>query len=349
MFTTSQVIMIGTNTGTMLRVATPVQACLVGGHAQQRAPTRVQTRDRSKPQALRSTTILRGITIPLAVSHSITNLKSVRGHRLKTNASSAAAAATPEPEPAESTKTAGSPFDVVRAILFYLSTVAIAVPLFVIMVVIHPFVMLFDKYRRRAQHLVNDIWANLTTALFYPIEIEGAENLPDPEQTVVYVANHQSYLDIFSLFRLHRPFKFVSKTSNFLIPIVGWSMFLTGHIPIKRMDKRSQLECLKACRTMLAEGGSVLFFPEGTRSETGEMADFKKGAFSVAAKAKVPVVPITLVGTGKLMGNGKEGALKSGKVKIVIHPPVSGTDASAICKDSEALIKNELVKYDYLY
>ncbi|KAK3236809.1 hypothetical protein CYMTET_53070 [Cymbomonas tetramitiformis] len=343
--------MIGTNTGSMLRVATPVQACLTGGHAQQRALTRVQVRGRPKPQALRSVTSLRGTAIPLTKSHTLTNVKSVRGLRLKTNASSAAAAAsaTPEPEPAESTKTAGSPFDVVRAIMFYLSTVAIAVPLFVIMCVIHPFVILFDKYRRRAQHMVNDIWANLTTALFYPIEVEGLENLPEPEQTVVFVANHQSYLDIFSLFRLHRPFKFVSKTSNFLIPIVGWSMFLTGHIPIKRMDKRSQLECLKACRTMLAEGGSVLFFPEGTRSETGEMADFKKGAFSVAAKAKVPVVPITLVGTGKLMGNGNEGSLRSGKVKIVIHPPVSGTNANEMCKESEALIKNELVKYDYLY
>lgn len=73
----------------------------------------------------------------------------------------------------------------------------------------------------------------------------------------MYVANHQSYLDIYSLFHLRRPFKarlrtarrhrhsrgaqFISKTSNFLIPIIGWSMYLTGHVPLSRMDRRSQM------------------------------------------------------------------------------------------------------------
>jgi 1-acyl-sn-glycerol-3-phosphate acyltransferase len=71
--------------------------------------------------------------------------------------------------------------------------------------------------------------------------VKGRENLPSPETAVVYVANHQSYLDIFSLFRLYRPFKFVSKQSIFYIPIVGWSMFMTGHVGLKRTDRRSQM------------------------------------------------------------------------------------------------------------
>lgn len=85
------------------------------------------------------------------------------------------------------------------------------------------------------------MWANVTTSLFYKTEIEGWENLPAADEGAVYVANHQSFLDIYTLFQLGRPFKFISKTSNFLIPIIGWSMYLTGHIPLKRMDKRSQL------------------------------------------------------------------------------------------------------------
>ena len=95
--------------------------------------------------------------------------------------------------------------------------------------------------------------------------------------------------DIYSLFHLNRSFKFISKTSNFLIPIIGWSMFLTGHVPLKRMDKKSQLECLKTCRDLLKRKVSVLFFPEGTRSDDGVVKDgaFKKGAFSVAEKEKV--------------------------------------------------------------
>jgi 1-acyl-sn-glycerol-3-phosphate acyltransferase len=101
--------------------------------------------------------------------------------------------------------------------------------------------------------------------------VRGVENLPKDTEAAVYVANHQSYLDIYSLFHLRRPFKararmraaacdaplpsaltphpaawhrppqFISKTSNFLIPIIGWSMYLTGHVPLKRMDRRSQM------------------------------------------------------------------------------------------------------------
>jgi 1-acyl-sn-glycerol-3-phosphate acyltransferase len=64
------------------------------------------------------------------------------------------------------------------------------------------------------------------------VQIEGRENLPAPATPAVYVANHQSFMDIYSLFHLKRPFKFISKTSNFLIPIVGWSMFLTGGLRV---------------------------------------------------------------------------------------------------------------------
>jgi 1-acyl-sn-glycerol-3-phosphate acyltransferase len=64
------------------------------------------------------------------------------------------------------------------------------------------------------------------------VQIEGRENLPAPATPAVYVANHQSFMDIYSLFHLQRPFKFISKTSNFLIPIVGWSMFLTGGLRV---------------------------------------------------------------------------------------------------------------------
>lgn len=96
------------------------------------------------------------------------------------------------------------------------------------MLLLAPLVALFDSKRRRAQHFVNDWWAKASTAPFYRVRIVGAEKLPKADQPAVYVANHQSFLDIYTLFWLGRPFKFISKTSNFLIPIIGWSMFLTG-------------------------------------------------------------------------------------------------------------------------
>jgi 1-acyl-sn-glycerol-3-phosphate acyltransferase len=119
-------------------------------------------------------------------------------------------------------------------------------------------------------------------------------------------------------------------------------MFLTGHVMINRVDRRSQLECLKQCGELLKRGASVLFFPEGTRSRDRRMYAFKKGAFSVAAKAKVPVVPITLRGTGDLMPNKKEFLLFPGRVQVVIHPAVPASDADTMMVEAYKAIAGSL-------
>ena len=129
----------------------------------------------------------------------------------------------------------------VRAFCFYVTTYIVALPLFCVMLLMQPFVLVFDRHRRKAQHFINKIWSHLTILFFYKAEIHGLENLPGPDEPAVYVSNHQSFLDIYSLFLLGRPFKFISKTSNFWIPIIGWSMYLTGHVPLRRMDTRSQM------------------------------------------------------------------------------------------------------------
>jgi 1-acyl-sn-glycerol-3-phosphate acyltransferase len=239
---------------------------------------------------------------------------------------------------------AGTPkwIAVARGLAFYITTFAFAVPLFVFMLAIFPFVMIFDKFRRRGEHIINNFWAKLTTVFYYPIEIVGTENLPSPNQAAVYVSNHLSFLDIYTLFHLNRDFKFISKTSNFLIPIIGWSMFLTGHVMINRIDRRSQLECLKQCGELLKQGASVLFFPEGTRSNDGRLYSFKKGAFSVASKAKVPVVPITLLGTGDLMPNKREYLLFPGKVQVIVHPAVPPQDPDSMMEAAYAAVASAL-------
>ena len=233
-------------------------------------------------------------------------------------------------------------FATIRALLFYLTTFATAMPMFVVMLAIYPFVMLFDKYRRGGEHVINTLWSKLTTLLYFPVKIHGLENLPDKSEPVVYVSNHESFLDIYTLFHVNRDFKFISKTSNFFIPIIGWSMFLTGHVMINRVDRKSQIACLKECGNLLLNGASVLFFPEGTRSKDGKMHGFKKGAFSVAAKAKVPVVPITLKGAGSLMPNKKEYLLYPGKVEVVIHPRVAPSDADTMMREAFEKVASSL-------
>nr|GMC58388.1 1-acyl-sn-glycerol-3-phosphate acyltransferase 1, chloroplastic [Ipomoea batatas] len=214
--------------------------------------------------------------------------------------------------------------------------------LFVLMLAAHPFVLCFDRYRRKIHHLVAMVWATLTVSPFYKIEVKGLENLPPDDTPAVFVSNHQSFLDIYTLLTLGRSFKFISKTAIFLFPIIGWAMYLMGTIPLRRMDTRSQLDCLKRCMDLVTKGASVFFFPEGTRSKDGKLGVFKKGAFSIAAKTGVPVVPITLLGTGKIMPAGMEGRLNCGSVKVVIHQPIEGNNPEALCSEARNVISNQL-------
>eukprot|EP00884_Botryococcus_braunii_P019371 jgi/Botrbrau1/6117/Bobra.331_2s0012.1 len=232
----------------------------------------------------------------------------------------------------------------IRAFAFFVSTFALAIPLFILMCLMSPFVAIFDRKRRLAQHIVNNIWAKMSSRLFYRVEIEGKQNLPSMETPAVYVANHLSALDIFTLFHLNRPFKFVSKTSVFFIPIIGWSMFLTGHVMLNRVDSKSQIAVLTTCRDLLADGCSVLFFPEGTRSKDGKLYDFKKGAFSTATKGKVAVVPVTILGTNHLMPNGQEGRLYPypHPVRMVVHPPIFGSNAAELAKQAREAIASAM-------
>ncbi|GLU01345.1 hypothetical protein SLE2022_186570 [Rubroshorea leprosula] len=230
----------------------------------------------------------------------------------------------------------------VRGICFYAVTAIAGILLIGPMLAAHPFVLLLDQYRRKIQHHIAKMWALLTVTPFIKIEFEGLDNLPSSDTPAVYVSNHQSFLDIYTLLTLGRSFKFISKTSIFLFPIIGWAMFMMGVIPLKRMDSRSQLECLKRCMDLIKKGASVFFFPEGTRSKDGKLGVFKKGAFSVAAKTGVPVVPMTLIGTGKIMPAGMEGILNLGSVRVVIHKPISGSDPQTLCDEARNRIADAL-------
>lgn len=135
----------------------------------------------------------------------------------------------------------------VRGAGFYAVTSFAAIFLFVLMVVGHPYVLLVDPYRRKFQHFIAKVWAKLTVAPFFKIDFVGLENLPPPDTPAVYVSNHQSFLDIYTLLTLGRSFKFISKTAIFLYPIIGWAMFILGVIPLKRMDSRSQMVFFHHC------------------------------------------------------------------------------------------------------
>lgn len=175
----------------------------------------------------------------------------------------------------------------------------------------------FDR-RLVAQHRFTCFWASLYTWFnpLWRVTIAGRERIR-PDATYVIVANHQSLLDILVLFRLFAHFKWVSKAELFRIPCVGWNMSLNRYIRLRRGDPASIAQMLRDAEHTLAEGSSLMIFPEGTRSADGRLKAFKHGAFTLALRAKVPILPIVLDGTSNALP--KRGFVLQGRHAIRVR------------------------------
>lgn len=119
----------------------------------------------------------------------------------------------------------------------------------------------------------------------------------DPRRPYVVVANHESFVDILLISHLPMEMKWLSKKEFFGFPLVGWMMRLARDIPLERGDRRSAVDALRACRERLDDKVSVMIFPEGTRSVSGELGPFKDGAFSTAVAMGAPILPLAVHGT----------------------------------------------------
>jgi 1-acyl-sn-glycerol-3-phosphate acyltransferase len=124
-------------------------------------------------------------------------------------------------------------------------------------------------------------------------------------------------------------FRWVMKMELRKVPIIGGGCARIQHVYIDRSDPEKAIASLKAARTQLVNGTSIVFFPEGTRSRTDQMLPFKKGAFRMAVDLQLPVLPITLRNTGQLMRKWGFEA-KPGTIDMVIHPPIPVDD---LCDD----------------
>jgi 1-acyl-sn-glycerol-3-phosphate acyltransferase len=153
----------------------------------------------------------------------------------------------------------------------------------------------------------------------------GAEYASAGEHYVV-AANHQGSLDIPALIvalPAQVPLRFVAKRSLFFLPLVGWGMYLFRHVPIDRRGARQAMPGLLRAQEDVRWRWSVVFFPEGTRTHTGEMGPFKKGAFHTAAQAGVRVLPVTIIGSWEKLPRQRLFALACGTIQIVVHPPLT--------------------------
>ncbi|HVP27757.1 MAG TPA: lysophospholipid acyltransferase family protein [Myxococcota bacterium] len=185
--------------------------------------------------------------------------------------------------------------------LFWIFLASTSILLFPVAVVIWAGTVLFDRHLV-VLHRFTCFWASLYTWFnpAWPVTVEGRERVR-PGVAYVMVSNHQSLLDILVLFRLFVHFKWVSKIENFRIPFIGWNMRLNRYIQLKRGDRASVIQMMEAAEKTLRAGNPIMMFPEGTRSVDGRLRAFKTGAFELAKKVGVPVLPIVLEGTGNAL------------------------------------------------
>lgn len=149
----------------------------------------------------------------------------------------------------------------------------------------------------------------------------GLENIAAPPY--IFMCNHQSALDIFALLTaLPVSFKWVAKRELFRIPFVGWCMRRAGYISLDRANPREALKAIEDAATKIRAGTNIIIFPEGTRSVDGVLLPFKKGAFSLALRAKVPIVPIGIQNTNKLQPKGSFIPNQKGVIYISVGKPV---------------------------
>ena len=157
--------------------------------------------------------------------------------------------------------------------------------------------------------------------LFIKVKITGIEKL-DPKKSYVIAANHQSIYDIFVVYGwLPMIFKWVMKAELRKIPLVGKACESAGHIFIDRKNPVAAKKSLDKAEAQLRNGVSVVVFPEGTRTYTGQMGKFKKGAFRMATDLHLPIVPVTLRGCfERLPRNGF--IITPGTIEMIVHEPV---------------------------
>ncbi len=176
----------------------------------------------------------------------------------------------------------------------------------------------------RIPRMVSLLWnRHLLLVAGIRVEVRGLEKL-SCSRRYIFVANHQSHIDIPVLTAsLRHHLSFIAKKELFRIPFFGWGMYALGHIWIDRGNARKAHSSIRRAVERLKKNNvSLVLFPEGTRSETGEVGVFKQGSFSLVQQAGVEVVPVTIMNTCRLLPkHSKE--IRSGTAILNVGDPIT--------------------------
>jgi len=175
----------------------------------------------------------------------------------------------------------------------------------------------------RFQHGCARIWARLILSTSgIRVRVEGLENF-EPGRAYIFCSNHLSLMDIPLTFGyLPVEFRIMAKKGLFQLPFLGWHLRRCGHLAVDRKNPKEALRSFELAAQRVREGTPMVFFPEGTRSRDGVLHDFKRGAFLLAIKAGVPVVPMAIRGTRQCLLPDTL-VVRSGQAILTIGRPIS--------------------------
>jgi len=166
------------------------------------------------------------------------------------------------------------------------------------------------------------------------VEVIGRENL-DPARAYIFMSNHVSNLDPpIQIPLIPRRTSVMVKKELFRTPILGRTMRMGSLVPVDRGNREAGIDAVEAARAVIEQGISMMIYVEGKRSFDGKLLPFKKGPFFLAMECRVPVVPMTIVGTYEAMPK-KRFAIKPGVVRVIFHPAIEPEDFG----DRDSLMK----------
>jgi len=168
------------------------------------------------------------------------------------------------------------------------------------------------------------------------LSVQGQEHVVASRATI-YVSNHQSTIDIPTLFMaIPVDVRFVAKRQLGFVPFLGWYLHLARFPLIDRSNRSKAIASMEAASQQIRSGTSIIVYPEGTRSQDGRILPFKKGSFALALKAGVPICPVAIEGSGKLMPKNSWN-ITPGEIRVKIGAPI---EVSRYGEDRERLMRD---------
>lgn len=231
-------------------------------------------------------------------------------------------------------------------ILYRVYQLCIMLPLMVVVTVLASLAVLIGVFCGGARiwsYWPGVVWARLMMWLtLCRVTVKGRENV-ESGVSYVFVANHQGAYDIFAIYGwLGHNFKWMMKKSLEKIPFVGMACRVGDQIFVDKSSPSAIRNTMEKAEKILAGGMSVVVFPEGSRTLTGRLGRFKRGAFMLATEFRLPVVPITIDGAYEVLPRTAKLPLP-GHITLTLHPAIEAVADSQHDQETLAALSRDAI------